>query len=126
MILGLKLLPSIALMLFPGVTPSGPSCTVTALNLSVPAQARPATCGPFCDSTQYATENMAGSGSSCAAALSALTSQITAYANGQCRSITGFAACMIEVKHPAVCTMDTPGLYWQIGYGYYHCRDTTC
>ena len=127
MIFGLNLLPALALMLAPGVAQSAPTCPAATLNWNLPAQARPATCGLYCDtSMEYNMNNMAGSGSSCAAALSDLTAQITAYANQRCRSITGHASCQIIVEHPATCTMDGSGVYWQIGYGFYHCQETTC
>jgi hypothetical protein len=129
MIFGLNLLPAFALMLAPGVAQSGPVCSATTLDLNLPVQARPAACGLYCDtSTEYVVGLMAGSGSSCAAALSDLTAQITAYANQHCRSLpfTGYPSCNVIVNHSPACTTNGPGLYSQIGWGYYYCQDTTC
>ncbi len=126
MIFGLSLLSAVALMLAPGAAQGGPACSATALNLTPPAQARPAACGLYCDtSTGYVTGLFSGSGSSCAAALSDLTAQISAYAGQRCMALNGHTRCNVTV-YPAGCATNGPGVYTRIGYGDYYCADTTC
>ena len=126
MIFGLPLLSAFALMLAPGAVQSGAVCSATTSNLTLSAQVRPASCGLYCDtSTEYETGLMSGSGSSCAAALSDLTAQLSAYAGQQCMSLTGHTRCDVTV-YPAGCATEGPGVYSRIGYAFYYCADTTC
>jgi hypothetical protein len=126
----LAILPLLLLSVAAAAQP-GPQCRAAGGLLAPPAPFEvPApkrmTCGRFCATPSYVSDELGGTGSSCAAALSDLAAQVTSEANSACLSITGFHACSVLVQDPPACQNRGGGIYVQIGWGYYRCTDNSC
>lgn len=90
--------------------------------LQTPAPAALA-CGPYCDCPGcYTTASATGTGSTCANAQTALTSQLKQVANAFC----GTLACQFTVTYTQGCTQINSTTWQVAGYGRHGCRDSTC
>ncbi|HEY0781004.1 MAG TPA: hypothetical protein VGE98_01005 [Thermoanaerobaculia bacterium] len=83
------------------------------------------TCAPTCAPGMHQSELFAGSGVSCAAATSDLSAQLEKYAKGYCLGETGFSFCSLQVFPAGSCRLEG-GVYSQLGYVNFHCRDILC
>lgn len=109
---------------------SDPSAELLARIFQVPDSPRapqPLVCGWYCESIiDYTTATATGSGSSCTAAQSNLTSQVQSLANTTCMNNTGMTYCNLQVFTTAACTEVSPGVFQVQGYARHRCRETTC
>lgn len=84
-------------------------------------------CGPICLSLHFTTATISGSGSSCTAAQSSLSSQLQNIATGHCVNDLAFlGSCNFMVHDTTSCTLIATGTYQFQGYATYNCRDTNC
>ncbi len=90
----------------------------------LPPVAKPL-CGPVCWQWEGGTTpTEQGSGSTCSAATSSLTSQLTQIAQAACLKVA-FGECGLVETITTSCHL-VSGAYQVQGYATYGCRDTTC
>jgi hypothetical protein len=83
-------------------------------------------CGPICiPRPVYTTATISGSGSSCTAAESSLSSQLHGIALTKCQQLA-IGVCNFVETDTTSCTLIAPGTYQIQGYAKYQCSDTTC